>query len=930
MICTRGPRQDEMSVSNKRYSETSLFGDVSLHSEPAVGVPIKKRPLSSSDRSAPTMPPPLMKSLSSAPEVPDSAERSFFNTAKQDASMINKGKGIINSQIPEHASRSFTLPMANGNGMLFDGSNEIATCAEIDRSIGQCGESNNTNFPALDLQLASCQNGKNNYDSVKEEKVDQCFSGFHSAQTRKNVQIASQINSSSNISFAKLPSLDLNMPLDPVESDEVLPALYERGNGSYHGSIQCQNAQLPAISTEPGYNIDSLNLPDSYRLSHKCGSGDVTLDLQLKPPARPEIGKNWKGIAPAPELSLSLSGTYIDKPMAISTPNDLFHSEPAISFKNVSEEATTLGSDESPAEEAVTPVPCEANPQNTSPTVTGTDKMVSKNMVKTEPEQPSLQRTLNNVGKAHLSKQQNVQPVNNCAEYEKTDSAPQVPSKAQFDLNSDIFPNNSIHNGPAIITDDIPTPAPSLPDTATIEATPVVPNKFLKSVKHEEFTSAVPSHAVATVRGDAAPVLMVAKSLSSGINVSSRAVGSCESSIQPPVSLLEPSFSSTAQKPPASHVNAQEDMTQRPCDALQLQSSSNPIVEPLIHNSQGYAANDGMSQGSAEMDCSDDDDKTVFRLPTADKPQGGPSWNGPTMEDGINLRKKLKKEHDSDTHQDCSSVTNKVSMEDVNGGKCVKLIDGIVRHSGEEEHQREVFAHEESKESHLLKLDKICMLNNTDKNLNDVKTATGACSIDLQRSLTLQNPASSRQSPATLDSCPQKTRSLDIKPGNSLSPHGKLAASLKEDYAKNAAAKTEPGAEIEEVARQSGVHPRDSVKDENLGIDGASSSEPHSLCGRVKAVSENSDEKSKPDSDMTTSVLNERDRQLTGSQRRDLGYAYVNRYGSCHLFLFWDKLIMAQEVPMHMVDRFVGFKCLNKWNYKIFVSPPCLLLLLQE
>jgi hypothetical protein len=829
--------------------------------EPAVSVPIKKRPISSSDRSAPTMPPPLMKSLSSAPEVPVSAEQSF-NTAKQDANVINKGKGIITYQISDHANTSFTLPMAKSKGVLLDGSNEIASFAEIDRSIGLLDKSKKQKFSALDLQLASCTNGKNQYGSVKEEKVDQCFSGHHSAQPRKNAQIANQINASSNISFGKLPSLDLNMPFDPVDSDEGLPAMYERGNGPYRG---------------------------------------ITLDLQLKLPARPEIGENWKGLAPAPELNLSLSGTPMDKPIALSMPNALCHSEPALSLENVSEEAARPRLDKSPVE-AVAPVPCKVNPQNT-PTVTGTDKMVSKNMVKTEPEEPSRQHILNNVGRAHLLEQQNVPVVNNCAEYEKTDSAPQVPSKAQFDLNSDIFPNNSIHNGPDIITDNVPTSGPCLAGTVPIEAISVVPNKILKSVKREESTSAVPSPSVATVRSDAAaaPVSMAAKSPSSGINVVNCPVGSCESSIQPPVSPLEPSFSSIVWKPPASHLRAQQDMTRRPCDPLQLQSSSNPIAESLIHNSQSYAAKDGMSQGSAEMDCSDDDDNTIFRLPTADRPQGGP-----TMEDGINLRKELKKEFDSDASQDCSSVTNKVSMKDINGDKCVKIRDGIVSHSGEEEHQREVFVDEESKENQLLKVDKICMLNQTENNMPDVKTATGSSSIDLQRSPGLQNPASSKtgsikQSPATLDSCPQKTKSLDMKPENSLSPRGKLAASSSEDYAKHAAVKIEHGTEIEEAAGQSGVRPRDLVMGENLGIDGASSSEPHSSCGRVKAASENSDEKSKPDSYRTTSVSNERDSQLIGANRRDLGCAYVNRYDSCLSlsFLLWNTVIMTRDPQAH-------------------------------
>ncbi|KAK3147608.1 hypothetical protein QOZ80_3BG0284560 [Eleusine coracana subsp. coracana] len=797
-----------MSVANKE--EVCTHPLVPRLVEPAVGVPIKKRPVSLFDNSAQSGTLPSMQSLSSAPEVPISA--------KHDANVITK---------------------------------------EIDRSTAHIDELRNQKFSVLDLQLSSCRHGKSNYGSaVKKEKSDQCFSGFHSAQSHKNVQTASEINVSSN-SFGKLPNLDLNVPPDPADSDEGLPAMYESSNGLCHGSIQHQNAESSAVSC--GHNVDSLNLPNSYRPSRKCWPGDVTLDLQLKLPARPEIGKNWKGLTPAPELSLSLSGT----PMALSAPSALFDSEPALTLKNVSEEAATLGSDKSTVE-AVAPLRCKANPQNTLPTVTRSDKIASNNMVKKEPEEPSRQHILDKV--------------------EKKDSAPRVPDKTQFDLNSNIFPNSSLHNGLGIITDNVPIPGPSVPDTVPTEPMPVVPDKIQKSVKHEQSTSDVPSPVVAIVSGHAAPMSMAAKSLPLGINVPSHATGSCEASIKPPTSPLEPSFSNTVWKPPANHLNAHDDMARRPSDALQLQSSSNPIAEPLIHNnSRGYAANDGMSQGSAEMDCSDDDDNTAFRLPTA-RPQVGPSRNGPITEDGINvgnLSKELKKELDNDLHQDCSSVTNKVSISDVNDDKCVKIRDSIVSHSGEQEDQRVVFINEGSKENQSLKMDKTYTLNNTDNSMHDVKTATGSCSTDLQRSLALQNPASSKigstkKSPENLGSCPQKTRSLDIKSETNLSPHDKLAASSSEDFAKNAATKTAHGTQIEEVVNQSGVHPRDSVM-ESLGTDDASSSQPHSSCGRVKAASENSDEKSKPDSYMTSSVSNEVDGQLVGSHRRDLGYAYVNR-----------------------------------------------------
>lgn len=92
-----------------------FYGQVCTHrlvprlGEPAVGVPIKKRPVSVSGSSAASSIPHSMQS--SVPEVPVSAGESFFNTAKHDANVIAKGKETINSQISDHVNRSFTLPL---------------------------------------------------------------------------------------------------------------------------------------------------------------------------------------------------------------------------------------------------------------------------------------------------------------------------------------------------------------------------------------------------------------------------------------------------------------------------------------------------------------------------------------------------------------------------------------------------------------------------------------------------------------------------------------------------------------------------------------------------------------------------------------------------------------------------------------------------
>lgn len=868
--------------------------------EPAVGVPIKKRPVLLSDRSVASAiplsikPPSPTKTMPVTSTVTGRRQELFFNVANSDTNVIAKGKGIPHTQIQDHANTSLTaLSMTNGNGLLFNASSEIPSIADsATRTSAPVDELQRQNLLALGLQLPSRQSGnKNNYGShVKEEKLDQSLSEHHN-----NVPVANEINASWNSTVGRLPNLDLNILPDPADSLEGLPKLHESGSGLYHHrTIQHQKAQVtPAatistISSGLGRNTGSaLNMSNPYGLSHKSGPADVTLDLQLKPPARPELGINWKGLAPAPELSLSLFGKPMDEPNSLSSPNALFDSGTAGSSKKVSEEAAaTLGSDKAPVEKIATPVPCNVNPQNTtSATGSGIDQLPSNNLVKKEPEEISQQHILDGAEKASLLERQSVGLVISCAESEKTDSAPQGPHKTGFDLNSDIFTDNSIHNGPDVAAVSDPIPGESLPDTSHAKTMPAVP-EVDKCVKHEESTSATPSLPVAETGSGHTTLLMEAKSLDSQSNVASPAIGLSESSSQPTVS--------TVCKPPASHIHAHEDTRQRSCDANEscgvLPCSANPTVEPLPSNSLENAIVDGMSQGSAEMDCSDDDGNTVSRIPTTNKPHGEPLGNGPISKDCINtndLSKELKKEHDSDMHQDCSSMTNNVNIDATDGDKCIETKVGVVSHAAQQGLRNEVFVGENSKDKQSLNSDKNTPVNNTDNSIHDAKTAAGSSTTDLQKSSALPKSASpklqpTKQSPKALGSCLEKTKSPDIK--SEMSPTGMQAGSCSENHAKIAALKTEHQTESEEIGRHSDLRPRDSVLGEDPELDGASSSQQHSEYGKKSASEKSEHDKSKPDS-CNTSVQNEKDRQLVGANWRELvGHAYVNRYVSCHLF----------------------------------------------
>ncbi|TVU43010.1 hypothetical protein EJB05_09440 [Eragrostis curvula] len=784
--------------------------------EPAVGVPIKKRPVSLSDNSVASGIPISMMPLSTAQEMSVPAagagfgKERFISFARSDANMVTKGKGITNSQIQDHANRPFTtLSMATSNRVPLNGSTE----GPSPESAAPANESQQQKLWSFDLQLPSYQSGGS---TVKEEKTEQGFFGFSSTQHPKNVQTVSEANALSSISFGKLPNLDLNVSLDPADSLESLPTIHEKRTGLYQGTIQHQKEQMPVaapVSTISGglnqSTNSTLNLSNSSKLSRKSGPGDVTLDLQLKPPARPELGVNWKGLAPAPELSLSLFGKSTTEPKDLSAPNLLFSLEPAGNTKKISEDVAMPGLAKSPVEKIVKPVP------PASPVVSGSSNVVPKSLVKKEPEEASQQQSLNRMEKEPMLQQQSVGLVR---------SSPA--SKTGFDLNSDIFPNNSIHDALDAVTDSVPTPAETLPDIDRTETLPAVP-EVQKYVKCEETGSATPNPAEATANGHSVPSAGAKPSPLEG-DSPGPAAGLCESVHQQSISISEPSCSNAFYKPPATHLHSHNVMRE------EMGTCSNPVAQQLVVNSRDGAVVDGMSQGSAEMDCSDDDGATISQLPTTDKPRVEPSGSGLTTKDGANAKilcTELQKEHDSDTPQNHSSLA--------------KIVN------------------EESKDKPLLNAD-----NDSTQN---VKTTACSSSTDPPKPSALQIPTSvkmesTRESPGPSDRF-EKTRSPELK--SVRSPDGKQASSCSKDHAKIAAVKMEHQTESEDITKQSDLHSRDSVLGEDS--DKASSSQANSECGKVKSASEMSEyDKPKPDFCRTSSLQNERAGQF-------VGYPFVNR-----------------------------------------------------
>ncbi|KAF7049449.1 hypothetical protein CFC21_057985 [Triticum aestivum] len=779
--------------------------------EPAAGVPIKKRPVFLSDKSVPSGMTLSMK----PPSTPTGMSVSALGAGFSNEPVLNRSK----SDIP---SRSFTPSTNEKKGVLPNGSSEIPSRGESGRlgSVAPVARSQSHKFLTLDLQLAFRQNLKINSNSpVKKEKLDQGFSIFPSARPPKDVQTTSGMESSSNASLGKLSNLDLNVSLNPVDQLEGLPTMQAGFNIPHHTTFQHQKAQAPpvapfsSVSSRLSLNIDNTVKPsNAYQLSNKSGSPDVTLDLQLKPPTRPELGISWKGLAPDPELSLSLSGNHTDEPKGLNVPDAIFTPEPVERANKISQAVPTPVSDKSPAEKISKPVACNVNPHTTMPqTVSGNVEIMPSNLVKKEPGEPTRQHIQNNVEKAPLFVQQRVGQASSSAEFEKTGNLNQVCGKSGFDLYSGNFPNGSgARNGLEVVTDSVPVQTGKLCGAACTE----------KFIKREEVTTAVPSPVIATVSGQSDS--LIAKSLHLEVN----------------------------------QVHARKNVARKPCDVSR--SSSNPTAESLVFNSLHRAVFDGMSQGSASMDFSEDCDNAVSQLPTTNKPHVESLGNSQITE--VNdLITEPRKEDDSNMHHDCLSVTNKVHIQGTGDVKRVNTPDVIATHSGEEERESEVSVNGRAKDKQLLTSDKNSPLNKTDVTREDVKISAGASSANLTRPPILGTSGShkidsTRQSPKTFDYTVEKCRIPVIKSERSQSPDGKKAANCSESNTKIAAVKSEHGTEKEEIARGSNLQPNDPVLGEDSLVDGASTSQLPNESTEI-----------------------EKDGQVNGSHWRDVANAYVNR-----------------------------------------------------
>lgn len=245
-------------------------------------------------------------------------------------------------------------------------------------------------------QLASSRDGKDTGDSsVKQDKVDHL-----SYDLPLGVRHTIIHNTYSNLSSRVDPShdcvnrsnWDLNVPMDTWDSSASVSVMVQDGHdSSTYGGIHKQKLGTHPVRVTPGESSNMVQKSNNLRLGNFSTSSDdpntdeVGLDLQLKPPSRPELCINWGAMAP-PDLSLSLAGSTIDISSKAVKP------EP---YEEVSQNSTSkveMVSLKPVGFRQVKPEPCDGSSQGKDAELAGSrdNKSACAGMVKSEPpEEPS-------------------------------------------------------------------------------------------------------------------------------------------------------------------------------------------------------------------------------------------------------------------------------------------------------------------------------------------------------------------------------------------------------------------------------------------------------------------------------------------------------------------------------------------------------------
>nr|XP_029120264.1 LOW QUALITY PROTEIN: uncharacterized protein LOC105044520 [Elaeis guineensis] len=414
-------------------------------------------------------------------------------------------------------------------------------------------------------QLTSSRDGKDTGDSsVKQDKVDHLPLGVRHTIIHNNC---------SNLSSRFDPvhhcvnrsNWDLNVPMDTWDSSASVSVMAQDGHdGSTYGGMHKKKLETPPVRMTPGESSNMLQKSNSLRAGNFSRSSDdhnradVGLDLQLKPPSRPELRINWGAMA-LPDLSLSLAGSTIDISSKAVKPEPYEEASQNDSWKV---ETVSLKSE---GFRHVKPEPCDGSSQGKKDSelaCSRDNKSACAGMVKSEPPEEPSQDSL----KRLTGKSPDIESDNHRLMSYHAEGRPDASETKAMDLNSEaVSVDDDLHDGSKMpVSAGIPA-SKSGGATVGLVSQAVIPdsNKNDRGELHNSACLFQDEEGNDIKTSDLASKSQISEE--KGLNSVSE---TCEVAGQ----------------------------------------ASNSLTEPVVSGGEKEpAVFDGMSEGSAEMDCSDDD-----------------------------------------------------------------------------------------------------------------------------------------------------------------------------------------------------------------------------------------------------------------------------------------------------------------------------------
>ncbi|XP_072996820.1 uncharacterized protein [Typha latifolia] len=479
--------------------------------------------------------------------------------------------------------------------------------------------SDNSAFPdssAITQQVPSTNGGNNKAIFVKQEKMDQCLmmpaaegqTTFVPKSSDTDRKVDSCLNSVNRSNW------DLNVPMDTWDTSDDFPMEHDGGSKLNHTVIQKQKVEAcsqQAYATQYR-GIHNVSLSKTATASGKNNAGEVALDLQLKPPTRPELRIKWGAMNP-PDLSLSLTGKLTSKAVKV---------EPSDMKCQKSKEEVIVGSQKVPDLKNVKSEPCDGAFQGKAAKETGfgDQDLASNGMVKIEPlDEPSRGCLRKTLGEPSLS------DAGNC----RTSTY----HSAELQKTTDHLEMREV----ASATKDSVSRSGTISDEHRLQDGREISNNFK----------------MASTGNAARAFVLGSQSITSDCNKSHKGEETISGTFKPEgsegaVSNISHLFSKSSylEGKVLNTANGGCEVVRRP---------SNSILESVV-SYQRPDASYGMSQGSAEMDFSDDDNSS--QVATIDKLHIYPYGNCQTGEnDDGRILCPDNQENDNQRESCSSSVT---------------------------------------------------------------------------------------------------------------------------------------------------------------------------------------------------------------------------------------------------------------------------------